>query len=418
MNFGGFSGTTSTAPPPALSGGLLIARQPILDRQRRVFAYQLLLETLPSTPTPSGAAASGDTSVADALERCGLQTLTVGRPAFMRMSSSQLQPAVQSVFPPHLLVVEVQASDADAFAECDALRRSGYMVAIDDFMLDDQTEPLVSMADYLKVDFLPSSAEHTRACVKAGTTADASLVAKSVHASEVFDEAVREGFTYFQGHVFEQRRMMRGKSLTALHLASLQILQGLSDPNLSIAQVEHLIKRDAAVAYRILRFANSAAAAQTREVTSMQHALLLVGRDMVRRWASVAILTGLGTESPDELLTMAIVRARFAEILGEAIAGDAGGGEGFLVGLCSLLDVILGRAMADILDDLPLTADVRAALFGRDNHLRRLLDCVIAYERGDWSNCLALAGLAGLAPRSLAPAYLEALRFAYDLKQG
>jgi c-di-GMP-related signal transduction protein len=211
---------------------------------------------------------------------------------------------------------------------------------------------------------------------------------------------------------------MRGKSLTALHLASLQILQGLSDPNLSIAQVEHLIKRDAAVAYRILRFANSAAAAQTREVTSMQHALLLVGRDMVRRWASVAILTGLGTESPDELLTMAIVRARFAEILGEAIAGDTGGGEGFLVGLCSLLDVILGRAMADILDDLPLTADVRAALFGRDNHLRRLLDCVVAYERGDWSNCLALAGLAGLAPRSLAPAYLEALRFAYDLKQG
>ena len=125
---------------------------------------------------------------------------------------------------------------------------------------------------------------------------------------------------------------------------------------------------------------------------------------------------GLGTEAPDELLTRAIIRARFAEILGEAIGGDEGGGEGFLLGLCSLLDVILGRAMADILDDLPLSAEVRGALVGRDNRARRLLDCVVAYERGDWTTCLSLAALAGLNRRALAPAYLEALRFAYDLK--
>ena len=168
------------------------------------------------------------------------------------------------------------------------------------------------------------------------------------------------------------------------------------------------------MSYRVLRLANSAAAAQTREVTSMQHALLLVGRDVVRRWASIAIVSGLGTTSPDELLVMATVRARFAEILADLVGGEDGAG--FLLGLCSLLDVILGRFMTDVLDDLPLPAAVRHALLGRDNDLRRLLDSIVAYERGDWDACVSSAALAGLDPRALAPAYLEALAFAYDVK--
>ena len=402
----------------AAVGGLLMARQPILDRDRQVFAYQLLLHPLPPAPTHETAAANAEPA-SDALERCGLDALTLGKPAFLRMTPRQLGPAVEQAFPPGRVVVEVpNHGDGEEVADaCEVFKRRGYAVAVDDFTLEDESTRVLTLADYLKVDFLPSSADHTRACVAAGQRAQVSLIAKSIDATEVFDEALREGFTYFQGRIFEQRRFQRGQTVRSSQLAALQLLQALADPNLSLPQIEDLVKRDAALSYRVLRLVNSAAAAQSREVTSMQHALLLVGRDTVRRWASVAIVSGLGCSAPDEVLTMAVVRARFCELLGAATGNDDAAGEGFLIGLCSMLDVILGRSMADILDDLPLTQEVRGALFGRDNRPRRLLDCAVAYERGAWATCLSVASVAGIPRTSMAPAYLDALHFAYELKR-
>jgi EAL and modified HD-GYP domain-containing signal transduction protein len=401
------------------AGGILIARQPILNRQRQVFAYQLRLQPLPATGAPAASAGEGD-RVWVALERCGLEALTLGRPAFLRMTPAQLATAaVRQAFPSGQVVVEVpnRGTEGDRADECRAIKGQGYAVALDDFRLDATTAPLVSLANYIKVDFLPSTAAETRACVSAGVRAGVKLIAKSVDASEIFEEAVREGFTYFQGQLFEERRLERGQAVRSGQLASLRLLQALADPDLSIDEIGDLVKRDAALSYRVLRLVNSAGAAQTREVTSIKHALLLVGRDTIRRWAAVAVIAGLGRQAPDEVVVMAVVRARFCELLADQAAGDDAAGEGFLIGLCSLLDVILGRSMADILDDLPLTNDVKAALFGRDNRPRRLLDCVMAYERGDWNSCLSLAGLGGIDRHILAPSYLAALRFAYDLRQ-
>lgn len=415
---GGASERSRSGEEQGAVGGLLMARQPILDRERRVFAYQLLLHPLPAAPTHE-ASVGNAAPASDALDRCGLDALTLGKPAFLRMAPRQLGPAVEQAFPPGRVVVEVpnHGDDEDVADACEVFKGRGYAVAVDDFTLERESIRLLALADYLKVDFLPSSADHTRACVAAGQHARASLIAKSIHAAEVFDEAVREGFTYFQGQIFEQRRLERGQTVRSGQLASLQLLQALADPNLSLPQVEDLVKRDAALSYRILRLANSAGAAQAREVTSMQHALLLVGCDAVRRWASVAIVSGLGCNAPDEVLTMAVVRARFCELLGASTGHDDAAGAGFLVGLCSMLDVILGRSMADILDDLPLTQEVRGALFGRDNEPRRLLDCAVAYERGEWATCLSLASVAGIARGAMAPAYLDALHFAYEMKR-
>jgi EAL and modified HD-GYP domain-containing signal transduction protein len=395
---------------------MLIVRLPILDRDRRVFAYQLRLQPLPAAP--GGRQDSGHPSVAEALDRCGLDTLTLGRPAFLRIPSAQLVPAVREAFPPRRVVIEVPyvAAERQMSEECRALKEYGYAVALDDFRLTEGTAGCVDLADFIKVDFLPSTSAHTRACVEVGHRAEAALVAKSIDAIEVFDEAVREGFTFFQGQLFEERRLLRGQTVRSGQLASLALLQALADPSLSIGQIENLVKRDAALSYRVLRLVNSAGSGLRREVSSMHEALLLVGRDTVRRWASVAVITGLGCDTASEILVMAVVRARFCELAVMSTGGAEAAGEGFLVGLCSMLDVILGRSMPDILDDLPLTLDLRAALFGRDNRLRRLLDCVMAYERADWANCLSLAGVAGLNVRALAPSYIDALRFAYELR--
>jgi len=110
------------------------------------------------------------------------------------------------------------------------------------------------------------------------------------------------------------------------------------------------------------------------------------------------------------------VRARFCELLVHARDGDGAADGAFLLGLCSLLDVMLNRPMASVLEELPLSADIVSALIGRDNAWRQLLDSVVAYERADWETCLPLARQAGLTRESLPKAYLEALRWGQELR--
>ena len=160
---------------------------------------------------------------------------------------------------------------------------------------------------------------------------------------------------------------------------------------------------------------NSAAFALRHTVQSMHDALMLVGRDAVRRWASLYAVAGLGERAPSELLVMSTVRARLAELLAASAHGAAG--DAFLLGMCSLLDVLLGRPMASIVDELPLDEDTKRALCGETNPRRRLLDCVIAYERGDWSACTTLARSLSIDPAVLPGAAAEALRWAQELRE-
>jgi EAL and modified HD-GYP domain-containing signal transduction protein len=335
------------------------------------------------------------------------------------MPASQLGQDMTEAFPPDRVVVEVPFSDlhtAQTSDECIALKQAGYSLALDDFQLTRESAPLLSFADYVKMNFLPTSSLDRQTCLTAAKASKTAVIAKHVEGLEVFDEASREGFNLFQGYFFERPGPRRSRSFSPGALVQLRLLHALTDQNRSIADIEELVKRDAAMSYRILRLVNSAGFAQAMHVASMRQALLLVGRDTVCRWASLAVIAGLGATSPDEIVVMATVRARFCEILAGNLGGQDAAGQGFLAGLCSLLDVMLDRPMLEVLDELPIDDEVRDALVGRDNQTRRLLECVMAYERGDWDACLDLAGLLGVARRALTPAYLAALEWAHELQ--
>jgi c-di-GMP-related signal transduction protein len=114
---------------------------------------------------------------------------------------------------------------------------------------------------------------------------------------------------------------------------------------------------------------------------------------------------------------MSAVRARCCEILAGTIGGEDAAGEGFLLGMCSLLDAIMGRSMSEVLLDLPIDAETQAALRGQDNWKRRVLDCVVAYERGDWDKALDLASRTAIERTLLPVAHTEALRWSRQLQE-
>ncbi|HET9370418.1 MAG TPA: HDOD domain-containing protein [Vicinamibacterales bacterium] len=398
---------------------VLVARQPILDRERRVFAYELLMRPIDAVEGVSSyESQTAGPAIADLIRTIGFETLTNGKPAFIDLDASQHLD--EHVLPgPRRIVVEVPGvleADPRVIDACRELRDAGYAVALEDFVMSESGRKLLEVADFAKMDFLSTPSHQAEACLAVAKSHDAALIATRVEATEVFDEAIREGFTHVQGYFFEQPKRQPGGILKPNQMIALRLLRALGDPDLGVAKLEDLVKRDAALSHRVLRMANSAALAQAREVTSIGHALMLVGRDTVRRWASYLAMADLSAGAHRELLLMAVVRARFCELLARARDGEDAGGGGFLVGLCSLLDVMLDRPMASVLEELSLAPDIVSALVGHDNPWRQLLDSVIAYERADWETCLPLARQAGLSRDSLPKAYLEALRWGQELR--
>jgi EAL and modified HD-GYP domain-containing signal transduction protein len=400
----------------------MIGRQPILDRRRRVLGYELVfnLDGPVATEVAPGTAAAH--VVADGILSFGLDRLVGPRRAFIEIPPAWLSHEVISVLPASRVVIAIPADgpiDAEAVEACTRLKTAGYMLALKRFAPGSDAAPLLPLADYITHDFVATEPAAAQACLdsRKHLTRQPAAIATGVETAEAFNEALKQGFSHAQGYFFARDTDIESKAVPHGHVGSLRLLSALNDANLSLDDLEDTLKHDAALCYRMLRTVNSAGFAQTREITSIRHALLLLGRDIIRRWATLWVLADLGTGAHSELVTMASIRGRFCEIISARRGGTDAGGEGFLLGMCSCLEAMLQRPMASILEDLPMSPELTAALLGHDNASRRLLDCIIAYERGDWTTALTLAGGLGISLTWLPPAHAQALDWAIDARR-
>jgi c-di-GMP-related signal transduction protein len=398
---------------------LYVARQAILDARWQVFGYELLYRA-------DGGAANVSMDLAaarvmtDAVLNVGLDTLTGGRPAFLNLTRSLLVSEAWSVLSPTAVVFELHDNirvDDEVIAMCRQLHSAGYALALCDFELDADAETLLRYAKYVKVDMIAQ--RHTHGAIADYLQASGiRLVAENVESGPAFEAACASGYTLFQGHFFCQPKTCSAAPMPASRMAYVQLLSALNRPRLSLSEIEELVKRDVSLSYRVLRCINSAAYGLRREIKSIQEALVLLGVEPIRSWASVWCVAGLNTSGTYELVTTALVRARCCELLGEHLSKADEAAELFLVGLCSLLDAMLGRPLAEAIGDLPLSLAARNALLGEDrNTARYVLDAVVAYENGLWDEAAVAAHNAGLTPAHLADAYAGALRWSREFSR-
>jgi c-di-GMP-related signal transduction protein len=400
---------------------LYVARQPILEAGGDVFGYELLYradaDDLEGTPSQDLAAAR---VLSDAVLNVGLETLTGGRPAFINLSRSLLLGEVARLLPPTAVVFELHdivRVDEAVVEACRRLHEDGYAIALCDFVPGCDAEALLPYARFVKVDVLTTPLPMQRELAKYLAPSRVRMVAEHVETAEVFDAARAEGYALFQGHYFCLPKMCSAAAVRSRHVAYMQLLAALNRPGLSLSEVEDLIKHDVSLSYRVLRCINSAAFGLRREIKSIREALLLMGLAPIRSWASVWCMAGLNTGGTSELVTVALVRARCCELIGEHLESEEAP-ELFLIGLCSLLDAMLGRPLEDAVADLPLSPGARDAVLGmRRSPSRSVLNAVIAYERGAWDLSADELKAAGLQGNLVAEAYTGALSWARELTQ-
>jgi EAL and modified HD-GYP domain-containing signal transduction protein len=192
----------------------------------------------------------------------------------------------------------------------------------------------------------------------------------------------------------------------------IRLLSKLQNPQIPIPDVEKLVSQDISLSYKLLRYANSAAVALPRTVNSVGHAVRMIGMEMLRTWSSALLLSSVENK-PRELMTIALIRARMCELLGESVPNAQK--ESFLsAGLLSLLDALLDCPIEKALAELPLSDDIKSALIHRSGPIGQALRCTIAYERADWDD----VQFYGLPPAPIREKYMQAIAWARQLTSG
>ena len=399
---------------------LCVARQPILDERGQVFGYELLYRGAPGdTACVVKSDLASASVITSAMLDLGLDTLTGGRRAFLNVTGALVIEQIDALVPPGDVVLELLETieiTHELIAACRKLKAKGYVLALDDFVAGSTAEALLPYVSFVKVDVLTTPMAEVIEIAWRLKPLGVTMLAEKVESREVYEQTLGAGYTLFQGYYFCKPVIRMGAAIPAHQLVYIRLLAALSKPDLSMQELEALVKQDVSLSLRVLRFVNSAAVPIRTEVGSIRQALLLIGIEPIRKWASVWCLAGLNPGVTPELTTLALVRARSCELVGEkSRLLDAS--ELFVVGLFSLLDVLLSRTMADALDNLPLPPSTADALLGRDNKERSVLNAVIAYENGEWDGASHAAANAGVDAAVLPAAYTTALRWAQDISR-
>ncbi|MFT3963152.1 EAL and HDOD domain-containing protein [Propionivibrio sp.] len=376
------------------SSQILLGRQPILGREQQLLAYELLFR--------GGPVVTGEqTCIADPVQA----TATVIANTFTGLSADQtlgpyrgyinvdeqfLFSDLIEALPPALVVLEILESvrpTPEVVARCRDLRAQGFSLAIDDVVeVEEAYRPLFELAEIIKVDVLGVDAGRLAALVGQLRPFGKKLLAEKVESAEQVEQCRRLGFELFQGYYFAKPAIIVGKKLEPSQISLLRLL-GLVLQDAETSEIENAFKVEPGLTVNMLRLTNSVGNGLTTRITSLRHAITLLGRRQLQRWLQLLIYTNpkSGGKIDNPLLPLAATRGRLLELLAERLQPHSRefADQGFMVGIMSLMPALLDVPMEEILKHLPVAQRVRQALVDQGGLLGQMLQLALATEQTD-----------------------------------
>ncbi len=365
---------------------VLLARQPIYDRELGIYAYELLFRSNKhELAADVGADAATSTVFLNAFSEIGIHNVVGDQLAFINFTRNLL------LNPPPFtnaeIVIEVLEDvepDEDVIKSLKIYKDQGFIIALDDFEYHESRQPLVDLADIIKIDVMALSeqqiAEHVTRLKIPGIT----LLAEKVETQEMYNYCKDLGFDYFQGYFLSRPKEMKGSKLPANKLVVMKLIAELQNPDTSPQRLHDTISKDPSLSFKLLRMINSAAYRRANKIESLLRAIILLGENDIRRWASLLALSQLD-DKPHALSELTMIRAKMCEYIGSHINQQMSN-LFFTVGLLSMMEAYFDSPMDELLKSMALSEEIEQALLNHEGILGFVLKTATAYERGDWAN--------------------------------
>jgi len=400
-----------------------IGRQPIMDATGHVVGYELRIKK--AGPPAAGSAETlqqmVDEMLLASLVDLDIHQLRGNKQIFAQLSPATLDTGFLERLPGEGIVLAISPGRADPeklAARCAALKKLNYKIALDDPEMRPELGSLLKLADFIRI------SSHRHDAIRLGELAvaalkdgNATLIANEVEADEDYDVCRKLGFKLFQGYSFTRLQPDKGAKLDSQRMRVMELLN-MAINRAEIGEIEKALKRDPVLSYKLLRYINSAANGLLQPARSLNHALMIMGYDQLYRWLTLLLFA---SGEPDyrtlALMKNALVRARFAELLGQERL-KPGEREGlFIVGIFSLLDALLNIPMAQAISNLKLPPEIAQALLKREGVYAPYLELVLASEEKEDRILETYAAACNIAAKEINQAHTQALLWAEQVDQ-
>ena len=394
-----------------------VARQPIFDTRQNVSGYELLYRSGSANiyDGKDGSQASL-TVIRNAFLMFGLEALTGQKKAFINFTKNLLVSGVPMTLPPQQTVIEILEDvepDESALRACRKLKEAGFTLALDDYTTTNTIqEALLQLADIVKVDFRLAPAEDRWKIPQRFSGQPKQVLAEKVETRHEFDEAVKQGYVLFQGYFFSRPVIVSGKDIPTIKLNYVQMVKEVNRRDLDFQALEKVIKQDTSLCYTLFNYINSAYFGVREHVGSIRQAMVLLGETELRKWASLVLFTFIGRDHPPEVVVASLIRAKLCESLASHVGLAGSESELFLMGMFSMLDVLVGRPLREILDSVKLSTEVKNALLGMSSKYRDILELAMHYQTGNWEQFSHSVKKLSLSEAIIPELYLESVKWA------
>jgi c-di-GMP phosphodiesterase len=401
-----------------------LARQPILDRNQNLIAYELLFRRTGVRAPVSAEDTRGAASIIAHTSELGIENVTGSALGFFNVNSTLLMGDLVNFLPAEKVVFEFPQTDKitpELVRRVAELTHAGYRFALDDVItLSEYIKPLLPLVEIIKIDTSVMTCADLAMLVRQFKQAHKVLLADKVETIEQFQNCLELGFDYYQGYYFAKPALLSGKKLATSQLAIMELMT-LVARDADTIEIEQRIKKEVSLCLSLLRLVNTPGMGVTKSIHSLSEALLVLGRRQLQRWLQIQIYVGPAPQiqfgSP--LLLLAATRGKLLELVAQKLqpANRSMADIAFTVGILSLLDALFGQHMERILRQIVLSEEITEALLYRTGFYGDLLKLAEYLEKPGEAGRLLMPLLArlGLPIEELYPFQLEAFEWSNSL---
>lgn len=393
-----------------------VARQPILDIDQNVVAYELLFRDGKSNSFPN---IDPNQATSNILTNnhltLGVEQVTGDLPAYINFHSQTLIKRFPSFLDPKKVVIEVLEDidiSSELIASVKSLKEKGYTLALDDYDFDPKWSVLFPYIDTIKIDVLAFSLLEISKFVRGISDVKVTLLAEKVETAQQFEKLKMLGFTLFQGFFFAKPEMLKQRKITTTKKNILDLIAQASKTKLDIDYISEIFSTDPGLSYKLLRFINSPTYGNSQEITSLKHALIYIGELELKKFIALLALSDLSEGKCDEIMRLSLIRAKFCELISQKRQDEVNPPKAFLTGILSLIDGILDHDLEFVLNVLPIHEEIKSALRNESNYLNQYLSLAKFIEKGLWKESEAISNQLKLDSKFCFEAHQTALSWA------
>lgn len=388
-----------------------VARQPILDRELNTHAYELLFrDSLDNVFPPVSAQQATARLVAEQFLQQNIDQLLGGHPCFINFPHSLLLDGLAECLPQEKVVIEIledSPPDDALLAKVEQLHRLGYRLALDDFTLSAAWERFLPYIHIIKFDLRATPLARIEEFMRSHRHLSLTYLAEKVEDKLEFERMKRLGVELFQGFFFSRPQMVQQTTMHPDQLVVMQLLNVVNQAQPDLDRIEQLLNQDVSLSLKLLRYVNHLKS-HPHPIASFRQAASYLGHSQLKRFVALIAATSAGHNKSAELYQMSLIRARFCELLAHTHAPTQQAQQAFITGLFSLLDVLMGQPLDQLLGSIPLTEEIRSALLARQGNLGFYLAFCEDYENADWQRIAASTARLGLNEEKVSHLYLAA----------